>query len=116
MAEFTYVPETEIVRPNITIVRQYADGVHVAYHLRPNEGYVMYNPNNDSTVEVFDPESGDFVYDEDGNIVTTTQRYYYRFASIVANRPENINDWYATLESEVPADSIFGGGNKPEIM
>lgn len=109
MAEITYTPETEISLPNITIVRKYADGIHAAYQLTPNEGYVMHNPNNDDVVEEIDPVTGE--------TVTVTYRYYYRFASIPASRPDYIYNWTAVLESEVPADSIFGGGdNNTEIM
>lgn len=116
MAVITYEPETEITRPNITIARKYADGVHTAYHLTPNEGYVMHNALADTVVEVTDPDTGDFVYDDNGNIVTVTEQYYYRFASVPAIRPSDIDFFTAVLESEVPADMIFGGGNDHEVM
>lgn len=101
MIVITFESETEITRPNITIVRKYSDGVHKAYHLTPNEGYVMFNPNNDDAMEEIDPITGE--------TVTVIYRYYYRFASVVASRPENINNWTAVPEADVPADSIFGG-------
>lgn len=35
--------------PNITIYRVYVDGFISSYRARPNEGYVMYDPNANDT-------------------------------------------------------------------
>jgi hypothetical protein len=70
MAVITYEVATDIIIPNITVERKYADGVLMAYRLTANDGYVLHNPNLDSEVE--DPITGDMV----------VERYYYRQATI----------------------------------
>ena len=101
----TFTPETEIVIPNITIERHYIDGVHKAYRLTANEGYVLHSPSLD--VEVEDPMTGE----------TRIEQYYYRMCSIPVARPVSTWDWHAVPENDVPADMIFGGGNNDhEVM
>ena len=105
MAVITYEEATDIVIENIKVERKYADGVQTAYRLTPHEGYVLHSPSLDG--EVYDPETG----------LTHTERYYYRMRSISAVRPVSTWDWHAVLESSVPADMIFGGGNNDhEVM
>lgn len=97
--------ETEIVIPNITIERQYINDVHTGYRLTPNEGYVLHSPSRD--VEVEDPMTGE----------THIEQYYYRMCSIPKAKPVSAWDWHAVLESSVPPDMIFGGGNNDhEVM
>lgn len=97
--------ETEIVIPNITIERKYVDDVHRAYRLTANEGYVLHSPSLDTVIE--DPMTGE----------TRTEQYYYRQWTINKAQPISTWDWHAVLESDVPADMIFGvGGNNHEVM
>ena len=99
-----YTPETEITIPNITIERKYNDGIHMAYRLTANEGYVLHSPSLDVENE-----------DDMGNIVL--EQYYYRQCTINVAHPVSTWDWHAVLESEVPADMIFSGGNNDhEVM
>ena len=102
----TYELETNIVIENVTIERKYNDGIHQAYRLTANAGYVLHSPARD--VEVEDPMTGE----------THIEQYYYRQCTIPVARPVSDWDWHAVLESDVPADMIFGGGGKPdhEIM
>jgi hypothetical protein len=101
----TYTPETEIIRENITIERKYIDGVHKGYRLTANEGYVLHSPSLDNEVE--DPFTGE----------THIEQYYYRQAHLTIAQPVSTWDWHAVLESDVPADMIFGGGNNDhEVM
>ena len=103
MAVFTYEIATDIVLPNITVERQYADGVHIAYRVRPNEGYVLHNPALDVSYE-----------DEFGNEIF--EQYYYRETIIPVQQIPSTWGWEAVLESDVPADMIFGvGDNDHEI-
>ena len=105
MAVITHEIATDIVLPNITVERQYIDGEHKAYRLTANVGYVLHSPRLD--VEVLDPETNEMVLEQ----------YYYRQATIPVVRPVSTWDWEAVLESEVPADMIFGGGdNNHETM
>ena len=91
--------------PNITIERRYIDDVHKGYRLTANEGYVLHSPSLD--VEVQDPFTGE----------TRTEQYCYRQWNITVAQPVSTWDWHAVLESSVPANMIFGGGNNDhEIM
>lgn len=100
-----YEPETDIVIENVTIEKKYNDGVHQAYRLTANEGYVLHSPARD--VEVTDPITGE----------TRIEQYYYRQCTIPVAKPVSAWDWHAVLESSVPADMIFGGdGNDHEVM
>lgn len=105
MAVITYEIASDITIENIKVERKYADGVQTGYRLTPNEGYVMHSPSLD--VEVEDPMTGE----------THIEQYYYRLCIIPVARPVSTWDWHAVLESSVPADMIFGGGNNdPEVM
>lgn len=105
MAVITYEITTDIVIPNITVEKQFIDGVHKAYRLTANEGYVLHSPSLD--VEVEDYETGEI----------HIEQYYYRQCTIPVVRPVSTWDWHAVLESSVPADMIFGGGdNDHEVM
>ena len=80
------------------------------YNITPCEGYVLHTNNYDDPV--FDEETGE----ETGEVIagytrgTISVGYNYNFET----NPFNI---YAILESEVPADRIFGGGNNDhEVM
>lgn len=95
MAAFTYEIATDIVIPNITVERQYVDGANNAYRVRPNEGYVLHNPELDNTYE-----------DPDGNEIF--EQYYYRETIIPVSYHPSTWRWEAVLESSVPADMIFG--------
>lgn len=99
MAVITYEIAPDIVLENITVERKYADGVQTAYRLTPNEGYVLHSPSLDS--EIVDPMTGE----------TRIEQYYYRQATLTVVRPVSTWDWHAVLETDVPADMIFGGGN-----
>ena len=79
------------------------------YYISPCEGYVLHTSNYDTPV--FDEEGN-----ETGEIAlgytrgTISIGYNYNFET----NPFNI---YAVLESEVPADQIYGGGdNDHEVM
>lgn len=99
-----YELETEIILPNITIERKYVDEVHKAYRLTPYEGYVLHSPSLD--VEITDPMTGE----------TRIEQYYYRQCTTPVARPVSTWDWHAVLETDVPPDMIFGGGNNHEVM
>lgn len=102
MAVYTEQIATEFNFPNITVYGKYADGELYGYEARPNEGYVMYNPNAND-VE-FDPETG-----ESHPVI------YY---CAVAGFPKNYNfakfPYVAVLRSIVDENYIFGGGDNNE--
>ena len=90
----TYEPST-ITLPNITVEDKYIDGVLKARRITANDGYVILDNN-----EVFiDPETGDEI------------NYYFRQVTVNIRVPFENWGYEAVLESEVPADQIFGGGN-----
>lgn len=102
MAIITEQIATEFNFPNITIYRVLSDGVLSAYKARPNEGYVMYNPNaNDTEI---DPETM-----EERPVI------YYR---TIAGFPKTYNfanfPYVAVLRSTVDENYIFGGGDNKD--
>lgn len=102
------MPNTNFNFPNITIYNTYdSDGVHNGYDVIPNEGYVMYSLSTDVITDI-DPITGE----------ETTEIYYCRYAWLSKRHNFDNFDYIAVLESEVPADHIFGGGdnNDHEVM
>ena len=87
---------------NITIYEWINDTTNTlaGYRARPNEGYVMYDPNDD-------------YYDEDNNLI----RYYKTLAGLPKNYDFNNFPYIAVLRSTVNEDDIFGSGNNDhEVM
>ena len=98
------MPNTNFNYPNITISPTYYNGVQDGYDVIPNYGYVMYSQSTDVITDI-DPNTGNEV----------TEIYYCRYAWLPLRYNFDNFDYIAVLESEVPADHIFGGGNnKPE--
>lgn len=101
-----YVDVIPTLIENTTMVKRLNDntGALIAYRITPCEGYVLHTNNYDEPV--FDEETGM----ETGEVIvgytrgTISVGYNYNFET----NPFNI---YAILESEVPVDRIFGGGN-----
>lgn len=90
-----------------TTMEQYVDGEGVArgYFIAPVEGYVLHDNRKDWT-DIVDGEEVTFLGYGRGSVSVPVT---YDFTA----NPYNI---YAVLESEVPADQIFSGGNNAEIM
>lgn len=89
---------------NITVTEKLNNGVLIAYAIQANEGYVLHD-------NMLDYE------DEYGNI---TLGYYSSFRTVAKSYDFTANprEFYAVLESSVPADQIFGigGNNDHEVM
>ena len=95
---------------NTAMQEMYSNGVLRGYSITPIEGYVLHDKGMD--VPVIDEETGV----ETGEVLLGYRR---TTASCAANYDfvTNPREFYAVLESSVPADQIFGGvTNKPEIM
>ena len=105
MADYTLVVDNTKNFPNITIYKQIANinGEHFGYMAKPNEGYVMYNPN-----------SNDMELDENGNWIPTI--YYRTIAGFPLNYDFSRFPYIAVLRSTVPADHIFGKGDDMEVV
>lgn len=105
--EFTYVPSTEHVYPNLTVLQILCDGQPDGWRIVPNEGYVMYDVNGE-------------YYETDPETMEEVQvMYYYTSWDL----PRNYNfanfHWAAKLRSEVDENYIFGlpnPGNDHEVM
>ena len=82
---------------NITIYEVINDTTNElsSYRARPNEGYVMYDPNDD-------------IYDEEGNLI---ERKYFTLVGIPKFFNFNLFSYIAVPRDTVPEDQIFGGGN-----
>lgn len=109
MADFVYEPTIGVSVPNITVENQFYNGVHIAYRLTANPGYVMYDQTEQNTT--LDPDTM-----EEIPII-----YYYRQVTYPIRYAPEVwqNRWIAVPENTVPADQIFGGGNTtptPEVM
>lgn len=113
MAIYTTEINTNYNIPNITVYNKLKDGVLSAYQVIPNEGYVMYDSTANDTEPVLD-ENGDFMFDENGEMIVQPTRYYCRLAGIPLRLPNKPYDYVAVLETEVPADHIYGAGNDKE--
>lgn len=104
MAVYTETIDTSFNFPHIDIYKRFRDGVQTAWHVYPHEGYVMYSQSTD-VITTQDPMTGE----------ETTEIYYCRMAGLSLRYNFDNFDYIAVLESEVPADHIFGGGNnEPE--
>lgn len=117
MAVYTHEDVTPSIIANTIMQKRFIDGVFKVYTITPSEGYVLHD--NALDFGALDPEIGGPLYDEDGNEVmlegftggTCTCAAAYDFVA-------NPRGFYAKLESEVPADQIFGGvgNNDHEVM
>ena len=89
---------------NTTMKKRLFDGVHKTYTITPNENYVLHDINYDE--EILDEET----LEPTGEVILG-----YRTSETIvpANYDFVVNprELYAVLESSVPADQIYGGGN-----
>ena len=103
MAEIIYEVANDISLENITVYRGMRDGVLKNYKLVANEGYVMY----DTEEEIYE-------LDENGNEVQVT--YYCRLVYIPASIPVSNWTYVAIPESEADPDHIFGVPDNTETI
>ena len=104
MSEYTYIPDTEHVYPNLTIKKVLHDGALTFYDLRANDGYVMYRT-----------DANDMEMDEYGEWHPVI---YYCTNAIL---PPRINfdtqfTWLAVPRSTVDENMIFDISDKHETM
>lgn len=92
---------------NTTMQIRVVDGVPRSYWITPVPGYVLHDNGRDWTDE--DPETGEEIVKLGFTRGTATCGANYDFTA-------NPREFYAALESEVPADQIFGGSNDHEVM
>lgn len=104
MATYTYVESTEHTGyTNITVFDRLEDGVLSGWKVLPNEGYAMYDTNDNFT----EP-------DEYGNEIPVT--WYYTQANLPLMYNWNNFSWVAVLRSEVNENYIYSAGNNVEVM
>lgn len=105
MATYTYEVATDITLPNMTVYRKYKDGVHSAWRVNTNEGYVMYDTAANNTE--IDPETME-------EIPVT---YYYTILHCPLSWDYRTFTYVAVPRDSVDENYIFGGGdNDHEIM
>lgn len=102
---FTYEDVNPTLIENTTMRKRLRDGVDYQYLITANSGYVLHDTNRD--YELFD-EIGDPVLDENGEQIIK-QGFTRATATCAANYDFTANprEFFAVLESEVPADQIF---------
>lgn len=93
---------------NTTMKRVLQDGVNRGYRISPVSGYVLHDKNADWTD--VNPDTMEETYMLGYKRGTVTCGATYDFTA-------NPREFYAVLETDVPADQIFGGGNNDhEVM
>lgn len=98
---FTYEEVNPPIVENTIMQKRLRDGVAVQYMITPSEGYVLHDSNYDDTM--MDEITGETITIALGyRTSTATCAISYDFV-------ENPRGFYAVLETEVPADQIFGG-------
>lgn len=93
-----YVPIIE----NATVTYYYNANNILRYIITANSGYVLYSQREYDEI-VYAIESGDLMGDVMDYLTFSREKY--------VGATHNFDDVKTILESEVPADSIFGGGN-----
>lgn len=107
MATYTETLNTTYNFPNIDIHNRYKDGVLCAYRAYPQDGYVMYDRNDELTEAKIDPDTGDFVIDEEtGDIVEVPVIHYFTMAGLPLNYNFDNFSWVAVLVNEAKGEII----------
>lgn len=102
MAVVTYEAVEPTPIANALVQKCYQDGVHKSYFITPNEGYVLH----DNAYDFEDMDGNQFL---GYRTTTATCGANYDFAV-------NSREFYAVLETDVPADQIFNNPGGAEIM
>ena len=97
MSAITYNPSA-ITLPNITVDEVLKDGVLTGHRLTANEGYVIYDTSDTFTEPTVDPETGDFIFDENGNVIEIPVIYYFRETVIPVRIP--VENWTLVAVAE----------------
>ena len=106
--EFTREEMSNSLIANTKMTKVFMDGIHRIYEIKANDGYVLHVKGRDF-IDI-DPITGEEIYKLGYTRVTVTCSASYNFE-------ENPQEYFAVLESSVPADQVFGGGNNNhEVM
>ena len=116
MAVYTRELNTNYNFPNIDIFNVLKDGMQTRYEAVPYEGYVMYDTNDNNVELKLDPETGEMVFDEEGNPIEVPVTYYFTLAGFPLTYNFNNFSWVAVLRSTVDENYIFGDDNDHEEM
>lgn len=101
----TFELATEYNYPHINTYRRYRDGELSGWKFETEEGYVMYNPNDETYEE--DPETG---------LEVRVHYYYTQYNASFRFDPATF-PYIAVPRDSVDENYIFGGGdNDHEVM
>ena len=113
----SYEDVTPPIIANTNMSKMFIDGIFKVYTIESVEGYVLHD--NALDFGALDHEIGGPLFDEDDNEVML-EGFTGGICTCAAEYDfvDNHRGFYAKLESEVPADQIFGGANNNnhEIM
>lgn len=96
MAVYIYEVAAEFNFPNLTVYKKLKDGVHTAWRVNANEGYVMYDTAANWTER--DPET----------LEKIPVNYYFTVMSCPLNTNFNNFTWVAVPHDSVDENYIFG--------
>lgn len=120
----TYADVTPSLIPNTIIRKMLIDGVHKTYQIFPATNYVLHD--NTMDIDVIDKATYEvigkkFGYSPYGVYVSCGANYDFTAHTVTDENGDIFTaygnrEFFAVLESEVPADQIFGGGNNHETI
>ena len=107
---------------NTTMQKTFLNGVHRAYTITPNDGYVLHDKNYDE--EVIDPmtlmPTGEIKLGYRPSTASCGYNYDFTTTQVTAVNGQIVTaygsrEFYAIPETEVPADQIYGGEVNPPV-
>lgn len=121
----TFENVTPSLIPNTTMKKGILDGIHKNYQITPIAGYVLHDNTMDFSDRNFETmeETWKFGYSPSSVYVTCGANYDFSTHTVtdengVSYTAYGNRDFFAKLESDVPDNQIFGGGdnNEHEVM
>lgn len=122
MPIWTYEDVIPSLIPNTTMKKGYSDGVHTVYYLKAIDGYVLHDKARDWTdIDPVTMEETEYHRGYTRAEASCWHDYDFATSQIEIDSGEIVTaygarEFFAIPDTEVPADSIFGGGNNHETI
>ncbi len=117
------IPQSFIPNTTMKAKRQENENAIRSFWITPINGYVLHDKNYDE--EVIDPitlmPTGEIKLGYRPSTASVSANYDFSTTQVTAVNGQTVTaygsrEFYAILESEVPTDNIYGGGNNHEVM